>query len=642
MKQAFRDAYNRELGLLKERAREFAQEYPGLADRLGGLLEENMDPTAQALLEGSAFLAAKVQLKMQEEFRGFTRELLDQLMPGVLEPTPSVMMVRAAAPFEDPKVAAGLHFRPGDYMEARYVDAEKRVSCRFALAAPLSLWPVAVAEVRYLSRTGQVGAVLPEPAKGVQAGMLLDIARLGVTGKPDDSETIGELHADALEFHLAAPMDEAIALYEQIFCDRVKLTLRWQNSLGDDVYQTLAPHQVEQVGFDRDERLFPHDDRLFEGFALLREAFIYPRKFLGFRITGLRDIWQRMPGSRAQLIFEFDTSSQKLAAQLSLDDIRLHCAPAVNLFEERAAPIRLDDKAHEHVVQPLSTPVTHYEFHRITEVYAHYQGVQGKTRVYPLYALPGDKVAPRHAIYFSTRKKKRRITAQERKQGISRSRYRGTETFLTLYEPPDDARVQRLQVKGLCSNRHLAGELPIKQGEEDFYFCDESSIRLACIDGPTPPRDSLADLEKNAAHRTTSGDVYWRLISHLTLNSYGILGRTGTDAANALREMMRLFADLSDSFVEGQVDGLVKIETRQVPASIPHPEGFHTARGLEVTLTFDEDAFEGSGVMLLAAVLDRFLAEYASVNSFTKTVVRTLQRGHLKTWPPRLGGGRVL
>ncbi len=642
MKQAFRDSYNRELALLKERAKEFAQEYPGLADRLGGLLEENMDPTAAALLEGSAFLAARVQLKMEEEFRGFTRELLDQLLPGLMEPTPSVMTVRANPPHEDPKTVEGLRFNPGDYLEARYVDSEKRVSCRFALAAPMELYPVEMAEVRYLSRTGQVGAVVPEPAKGTQAGVLLDIARLGATGQTDDSEKITDLAADALVFHLAAPMDEAVALYEQIFCDRIKVSLRWQNKLGDDVFQTLAPHQIEQVGFDSTERLFPHDDRLFEGFALLREMFVYPRKFLGFRVSGLGDFWKRVPGSRAQIIFEFDKANQKLAAQLSTGHVRLHCAPAVNLFEEAAAPVRLDEKRHDYVVQPLSSPVTHYEFHRVTEVFAHYKGNTGKTRVFELYTLPSVGSNPRHALYFTDRKKKRRMTVQERRQGVSRSRYRGTETFITLYEPPEDQPVQRLQIKGLCSNRHLAGELPIKQGEEDFYFCDESTIRLACIDGPTSPRDSLADLETSAPHRTQSGDVYWRLLSHLSLNTYGLLGRTGDDAAAALREMMRIFADLSDSFMEMQIDGLLNVETRQVPASIPHPEGFHTARGLEVTLTFDEDAFEGSGVMLLGAVLDRFLAEYASVNSFTKTVIRSHQRGHLKTWPPRLGGGRVL
>ena len=79
MKRAFRDAYNRELAILKERSTEFAADYPGIADRLGGLIEENLDPALQGLLEGSAFLAARVQLNIEEQFRTFTEELLDQV-----------------------------------------------------------------------------------------------------------------------------------------------------------------------------------------------------------------------------------------------------------------------------------------------------------------------------------------------------------------------------------------------------------------------------------------------------------------------------------------------------------------------------------------------------------------------------------
>ena len=61
-----------------------------------------------------------------------------------------------------------------------------------------------------------------------------------------------------------------------------------------------------------------------------------------------------------------------------------------------------------------------------------------------------------------------------------------------------------------------------------------------------------------------------------------------------------------------------------------------------MTLRFDERAFEGSGVFLMGAVLDRFLAEYASVNSFTQVVVHTDQRGIVKTWPPRTGQGPLI
>ena len=49
--------------------------------------------------------------------------------------------------------------------------------------------------------------------------------------------------------------------------------------------------------------------------------------------------------------------------------------------------------------------------------------------------------------------------------------------------------------------------------------------------------------------------------------------------------------------------------------------GIGAARGIEITVTIDEKAFEGTGVFLLGAVLDRFFAEYSGFNHFTQTVI---------------------
>jgi len=61
------------------------------------------------------------------------------------------------------------------------------------------------------------------------------------------------------------------------------------------------------------------------------------------------------------------------------------------------------------------------------------------------------------------------------------------------------------------------------------------------------------------------------------------------------------------------------------------------ARGLEITVTFDETAFEGTGVFILGAVLEQFFAKYVSLNSFTETVIKTQQRGEIIRWPPMMG-----
>ena len=642
MKRAFREAYNRELALLKERAAEFAAEYPGLADRLGGLVEENLDPTVAGLLEGSAFLAARVQTKMEEEYQSFTHELLDQVFPDALAPTPSAMMAQARVPFDNSEITKGVHFQAGEYMDARFLDSDKRVSCRFSLAAPLTLWPINLKAVKYHGGAGPIGALGQEIAEGTKSGLVIDLERLGPKGKPEKSLGFNDLDLDVLDLHLIGPMTDAVALYEQLCCDLTRVSLRWLDKQGDAVFAKLPKDCLEQAGFEPGERLFPHNTRLFDGFALLREYFVFPRKFLGFRLHGLKQHLARLTGNKVQVIFEFDTANRGLASRLEAQHVALHTAPAVNLFEELSSQVRINTKHHENVVTPNSTPVTHYEVHAIKDVWAYYVGHQNKVAVHPLYALPPDGQDPRQVLYYTYRRKPRRLTAQERRFGASKYRYKGTETFISLFVPPSEEVVQRLQVNTLCSNRHLPEYLPIAQSTDDFYFCEDQTVTLSCVVGPTPPRASLADLENNAAHRATSGEVYWRLVSYLSLNHFGLESRDGTEAAAALREMLSLFADLSENVGEAQIGGLRKVVTRPVARTVAHADGFHTARGLEVTLTFDEDDFEGSGVILLGAVLDRFLAEYAAINSFTQTVINTHQRGHIHTFPPRSGSGRLL
>ena len=56
-----------------------------------------------------------------------------------------------------------------------------------------------------------------------------------------------------------------------------------------------------------------------------------------------------------------------------------------------------------------------------------------------------------------------------------------------------------------------------------------------------------------------------------------------------------------------------------------------------MTVEFEEAAFEGSGVFLMGAVLEEFFTRYVSLNSFTETVIKTIERGEIKRWPTRMG-----
>ena len=636
MKKSFRDAYERELDILYERTAEFADEYPGLADRLGGLLRDNIDPTVAGLLEGTAFMAARVQQKLDEEFRGFTTELLEQIFPDALAPIPSCMLLQAQRP-ENPAPDLGVtRYARGATMEAPFRDADKRIVCRFSLAAPLDVLPLEMTGLHYLDRPAPIGALGQDPDHATRAALQIDLA--AITGRP-----LSALGCDAITFHLTADMAQASALYEQIHAGVVRASLRWLAPNGDPVFVRLRPDQIDQIGFASDELLFDRDSRLFEGFALLRDFFAFPRKFMGFRLTGMTQALAGIKAPEAQLILEFDRSDADIARQIGAEDVRLNCAPAVNLFEERSNQIRLGDSLHEYVVTPDSARLTQIEVHRILDVFASSGSSQQRAEVHPLYALPPSAQAPRAVYYYTTRRKPRRLTAAERRNGL-RTDYRGTETFISLYEPPSGEvgqRAQRLHVRTLCSNRHLPMSLPLARSD-DLHMDDDQKLRLRCVNGPTPPREAMTETELGGPHRTQQGDVYWRLISYLSLNHFGLDDRFGRDGAASLREILSLFADLSDNITQTQIAGITALDVRAVTRSIRRPEGFFPARGLEIAITYDETAFEGAGILPLAAVLDRFLAEYVSINSFSQTVTVSKQRGVLRRWPPRTGRGPLI
>ena len=90
------DHYNRELAYFREQGAEFATQFPKVAARLGMRDFEVADPYVERLLEGVAFMSARIQLKMDAEFPRFSQRLLDLIYPGYLAPTPAMAKIGRA------------------------------------------------------------------------------------------------------------------------------------------------------------------------------------------------------------------------------------------------------------------------------------------------------------------------------------------------------------------------------------------------------------------------------------------------------------------------------------------------------------------------------------------------------------------
>ena len=653
MNQEFLDLYNQELRLFMEHSKEFAEEYPGIAERLGGLAGERMDPMVGGLLEGAAFLAARVQLKLKHEFPEFTNNLLEQLLPNYLAPTPSALLAGITPPYSDPGLREGVRIPRGAYVDASYLERERRVACRYRLGADVTLWPFEITAADYIPAPGPLQALGIKAGGRALAGLRLTLTHRVMADPVQEPSAAEALKNPAswfagcrtkeLSFHLLGGEGDAVALYEQMFANCIGIHFRHLDAFGDPVVTPGEGCRLAQIGFDEGEALLPADTRVFRGFELLRELFWFPRKFLGFRLEGLGHIMPRLTAKTVEIIFVFDEVNTRLPGAVRKETFALYAAPAINLFEKTADRIPIKTNQHEFHVVPDRSRALDYEPHSILSVHAHYAGGREKQPVNPLYSSP-EGASPVHGLHYTQRRLPRRRSSAERRQGRA-SDYTGTEMFISLVEPAtmgDLASVAELSVRALCSNRHLTEHLPTGVGGADFRLIDNVSLDVACLAGPTPPREPIVSQLRLRAETASTGVVTWRLINLLSLNQLGLVQRGAGQNGEALRELLSLFADLADSATERRIRGIKDVDSRPVVRRFPQRAGTGAGRGLEITVLLDEKAFEGSGVFLLGAVLDRFLAEYAAMNHFTQTVIRTVERGEVMRFPPRAGARRIL
>jgi type VI secretion system protein ImpG len=426
---------------------------------------------------------------------------------------------------------------------------------------------------------------------------------------------------------------DAIALYEQLFADCVGVYVRYLDSFGDPVLLPLPEGSLGQIGFDPGEALLPNDSRVFRGFDLLREYFLFPRKFLGFRLDKLAGLMPQLKARSIDLIFAFDEANTRLAAAVQPSMFALYAAPAINLFEMSADRVPVRSNQHEyHLVPDRSRPLD-FEPHRILAMYAHFLGGREKVEVRPLYS------AAESGLFYTARRLPLRRSAEERKYGTA-SDYTGTDLFISLAEPAGigaDPEVAELSVRALCSNRHLPEHLPVGEGGADFRLLDNVTLDVVCVAGPTPPREPIVRQLRGRTETAHTGSVTWRLINMLSVNHLGLVQHGAGRNAQALREVLSLFADLTDGATERRIRGVRSVDSRPIVRRVRQRIGIGAARGIEVSVTFEERAFEGSGAFLLGAVLDRFFAEYAAMNHSTQLVFRTVERGEVMRFPPRAG-----
>src|SRR5450432_3719555 len=120
--------YERELDYLRKTAVQFAEKNPKVASRL--VLEPTKceDPHVERMIEAFAFLAARVHLKIDDEFPEITEALLGILYPHYMRPIPSMSIAEFYVDPAQVQPQSGLKLERGALLRSRPLNG---VPCRF-------------------------------------------------------------------------------------------------------------------------------------------------------------------------------------------------------------------------------------------------------------------------------------------------------------------------------------------------------------------------------------------------------------------------------------------------------------------------------------------------------------------------------
>ena len=615
MREELLEYYERELTYLRQMGGEFARKYPKVAGRLLLDPERCDDPHVSRLLEGFALLAARVHRRIDDDFPEICESLIRIIHPGYLRPTPSMTVVECQPDPAQGKKTAGMRVPRGTPLVSKAT--VEGLPCRFQTAYDVNLWPfsVAAAEWRQPERMQRP----PRATVGVQA---VAAARLRLRCQRDVVFT--GLPLSRLRFHLAGDASVVYSLYELLSDKCIEIQLR--DPKDEKKLISLDPSQLRMIGFDAEESLLPFVRRSMDGHRLLQEYFAFPEKFLFFDLEGLEQLAQAAFGEEAEIVFlfsSFERAERQQVMELGVNErtFRLGCTPAINLFPQSAEPILLSQTRHDYTIVPDSRHSKVMEIFSIEEVVATNPRLRQSIVLEPMHAYRHQTrnredlafwVATRHLNEFGER--------EPSTMTISVVDLAGSFT-----EPEADV----LMVRALCTNFDLPSRIQYGSESGDFEATGYAAAKtVTALRRPT------------ASINPAGGQGHlWRLISLLSLNYLSLNegGRT------AMQEILRLHNLAGSTASENEVGSILKMNSSPGFALVDSAYGLIPARGTQVGMEFDEQQFTGSGAYLFAAVLDRFLAGYAAINSFSQLTARsTLRKEAMGKWPPRAGTQALL
>ncbi|MBV4535472.1 type VI secretion system baseplate subunit TssF [Pseudomonas urmiensis] len=573
--------FSEELRYLRELGADFARDNPQLAQYLG---KESSDPDVERLLEGFAFLTAKLRLKLDDDLPELTHSMLQMLWPNYLRPLPSATIIQFT-PLEQ-SLSESQRVAKGSRLFSRPVDG---IACEYRTCTEVTLHPF---EIHQASAT-----------------QTLDNCSVAIDLNTLVERPLNTLACHSLDFHLSGDHGSAQTLYLWLsqYLKNISVIINGE-------VRRLPACTVSFPGFSPEEALLPYPRNVFDGYRIVQEYFVFPQRFHFFSLTGLTQLWPNQDSRRVRIEFHF-TRPLPSTIRISRADFSLFCTPAINLFEHSAEPIDLSGQAEQVRLTPSGQRPKAYEIFSVDRVASWRVTADGsrgeQLRVFQpfeSFAHEIEHAQGRTALYYRCR-----IEESLRGDGLVHRM-----AFVRADESLYVGQLETASVDLTCTNR----DLPLALGIGDISVTTEATPPLASyrnICRPTRPYRPVLD-----------GQLQWTLISNLSLNYLSLLSAEPLKAVLGAYDFAALHDIQQARATRKRLDGIGHAKTEPLDWLI---KGL-PVRGLRTHLQLDQDAFRCEGdLYLFGCVLSHFFALYASINSFHQLeVINTTNNEHY-TWP---------
>ena len=606
--------YERELGFLRRYSREFSEKYPKIAGDLLMAGEVCEDPHIERMIQSFALMSARVSKRLEDDYPQFTEALLEVLYPHYLRPFPSCSIARFDYSANAAQLTRAQTIERGTEMATRSV---KGVACKFKTAYDVTVAPIKIEDVKF-------DAIFESPESVILPSG--SSAKVSIKLSSTSEQVSVQSAADTLRVFVDGEPSFCAAFLDSVF---LRTLVAFAEVDGSRRWIRLPKIPVMPVGFAQDDGLIDFPERSHPAYRLLTEYFVFPEKFNFFDID-LSSVGKSIGYQAKSVTLHFvfsglraDSSASRMLNNLNKNNLLLGCSPVINLFKQRGDPIRVTHAAAQYPVIANSRNAYAYEVYSVDSVKLVKQTPQGEsvTEIKPFYSLKHGASSEKNGRYWSLRR--------DELLGVKSPGYETEITIVDIDFNPAKPETDTLSIDLSCTNRDIPSSLSYGLAGGDLFLEGGALVKqISFLRKPSP------------SYRFERGrGAHWRLISHLSLNHLS-LGQKGIES---FHETLRLY-DLPRSLInEKMLSGVIAIDHQATSKWLTGKPFACLARGIEITLTIDEDNFVGSGLHVFANILDQFFALYVNINSFTQLCLKSKKSGEvLLKCQPRSGDSSLV